>query len=204
MPLYFMLHNNERFQSLIRPALAACWRQRSFDPCCSLRLALADDFERFVTENHIRPEEMTMLRIRPDTLFDRDLWRMATGEVLLAAAAEVPEIPTAEETLVRLLGDEPSITHAYHGTSGLIFGGGWYRPDHAGINDRADVERLADFLSSLPWEGRTDADLDMLSESGREADLRDELAYARAALPPLQAMYQRARAHHQIIICETI
>src|SRR5262249_21044760 len=47
MPLYFLLHEATRYQTLIRPALSASWRQRSFAPCGMLREALAREVAHF-------------------------------------------------------------------------------------------------------------------------------------------------------------
>src|SRR5262249_17781924 len=65
MPLYFMLHDAERFKTLIRPALAASWRQRSFTPCLKLQTALAVETARFFTENRVGEDESILLRVGP-------------------------------------------------------------------------------------------------------------------------------------------
>jgi hypothetical protein len=203
MPLYFMLHDAERFETLIRPALAASRRQRSFAPCEALRSALAAAIEQFVSNNRIRPEELILLNLRPDMPFNQNTWRMLAGEVLLAAADEMPEVPDVEESLVHRLGDDPSIQQAYHGTHALCFGGGWYRPDHAGYNDLGDVRRLADFLSSVDpdaWTG------DFRPGDGPICmdERYDDLIYTRQGLKTLTDLYSLAKTGRQLIVCEEI
>ena len=121
-----------------------------------------------------------------------------------SGAAETPEIPAAPETLGQLSRADSTIAHAYHGTRGLVFGGGWYRPDNAGYNDRDDVNRLASYLGSLDPERWTTADLGPPNAGEAEDERQDELNFARAALASLHAMYERAMAEGQIVICETI
>jgi hypothetical protein len=202
MPLYFMVHDAERFGALIRPALAASWQRRSSEPLRSLQFALREDFERFVSENRIRREELMVLGLQPQAPFNRDIWQTVAGEVLLAAAADVPEIPDAEETLVRILGEDPSIRQAYHGSRGLCFGGTWYRPDHAGYNAPDDVLRLANRLSSidharfqvtLPGPNQTDED-----------EQQEEWAFTCQAFNQLATVYDRARTRGQLIVCEVV
>jgi hypothetical protein len=202
MPLYFMVHDAERFGALIRPALAASWQRRSSEPLQSLQFALREDFERFVTENRIRREELILLGLQPQAPFNRDIWRTVAGEVLLAAAADVPEIPDVEETLVRILGEDPSIRQAYHGSRGLCFGGAWYRPDHAGYNAPDDVLRLANWLTcidharfqdKLPGPNQTDED-----------EKQEEWAFTCQAFNQLATVYDRARTGGQLIVCEVI
>jgi hypothetical protein len=156
-----------------------------------------------MADNHIRLEEMMLLNVWQNTPFDRDIWRMIIGEVLLAAAAEVPEIPDVEETVAGLLGDDPAIRQAYHGKYGLCFGGGWYRPDFAGYNQPSDVQRLAEYLASVDPDAWTVAeavgDVRLCSDERRE-----EFAFGRQAFKMLVALYCRARKAGQLIVCEDI
>jgi|SRR5262245_32032866 len=202
MPLYFMLHDAERFDALIRPALGASWWQRSIEPLRSLQLALREEVERFVTENRVRREDLVLHSLHPRMPFDRNTWRIIAGEVLLLAAAEVPEIPDVEETLVRLQGEDPSIHRAYHGTHNLCFGGAWYRPDHAGYNATDDVLRLANWLTSIDL----DRFQDKLSGPSQtdENEQQEELAFTTQAFKQLAAVYDRARTCGQLILCEVI
>jgi hypothetical protein len=202
MPLYFMLHDPQRFHGLLSPALAASWRQRRFDSCEQLRTELSAELSRFVEENRIRREDLFLFRAGPSIPFGRDLWRVLIGEVLLCAAADVPEIPAAVETLRRLLPSDDRIIQAHHGTHPLVFGGGWYRPDNAGYNDRADIARLLKFLQELQPASWTIADFGPWREGESEEQRRDELEFARAALPSLCALHERAMKNEQLIICE--
>jgi hypothetical protein len=210
MPFYFMLHDAERFHKLIRPVLAASWRQRSFAPCTALRSALTAETRRFLGENRIQDEESMLLRVSPELPFAREMWRYLVGEVLLVGAAELPEIHVPEETLRRILhpgSDESAIRprfapiqQALYGTRDLVFGDGWYRPDHAGYNDRDDTSRLCDYLCEMDAVNWTVAELAMATE--RES--AEELEFARQALTRLRALYQGAREDRQITVCEQL
>jgi hypothetical protein len=198
MALYFMLHDAERFETMIRPALAESRRQRSLAPCIALRTALATDIEAFISQNSIPRENLMLYQVRPEMQFEPNIWRMLVGELLLAAAGEVPEVPDVEASLVGRLGEVQSIRQAYHGSQDLCFGGGWYRPDHAAFNDLADVRRLAGFLESMDpdsWTGEDSAPLD---------ERLDDLTYARQGLTCLTAIYARARSANRLIVCEEI
>src|SRR5262249_52766664 len=168
-----------------------------------LQLALREEVERFVTENRVRREDLVLYSLHPRMPFDRNTWRIIAGEVLLLAAAEVPEIPDVEETLVELHGEDTSIHRAYHGTHTLCFGGGWYRPDQAGYNDTDDVMHVACWLASIDpntWSPNR------LSGHGytQEEERQEELAFTSQAFKQLTAVYDRARTRGQLIVCEVI
>jgi hypothetical protein len=212
MPLYFMLHDAERFHRLLRPALGASWRERSFGPCVAIRTALEANLTKFLSENRIGREKSLLVRVGPDTPFDRALWRFLVGEVLLVGAAEIPEIQLAPETLCCLLSPGCSlemqvsrtqytlIEQAFRGARDLIFGGGCYRPDHAGYNDQDNVLHIANFLSKPEPEHWEAAQLACLLEN--EEEQIDELQFARAGLAELRKLYEGAQARSQIIVCE--
>src|SRR6516164_7163015 len=151
MPLYFLLHDAARFHEALRPALAEAWRRRSFEPCRALCSALAPAAVGFAERYHTGHDEPLLAQVaRGGVPFDRDFWRLLVGEALLYGAASVPEILTAPDTLCRLLaaGSESApIRQAHFGSRDLTFGGGFYRPDAAGLNDVADVARLAEYLT---------------------------------------------------------
>ena len=92
MPIYFLVLDADLFHRLITPALAASWRQRSFGPChdlCVLLLPTVLDWrDRYPTGGG----EPLPARVVEGLPFDRDLWRLLVGEVLLYAAVEVPEV----------------------------------------------------------------------------------------------------------------
>jgi hypothetical protein len=99
MAEYFLCLDAETFLRRIRPALAASWRQRSFDPChclCNELLPAANDYtHRYYTGG----EETLVARVAQGLPFERLSWRLLVGEVLLFAAEEIPELQSNAETL---------------------------------------------------------------------------------------------------------
>src|SRR5436305_14667382 len=106
MSLYFFIHEAERFASVIRPALAASWAQRSFVPCRPLHEALLPEVRSFQDRFHAGHDEPLLCRLEQELPFSRAAWRLLVGEVLLYGAAEIPEVATVPETLTRLLAPE--------------------------------------------------------------------------------------------------
>jgi hypothetical protein len=216
MSTYFLLHDAEFFHRQARPALAACWRQRSFAPCRSLWAVLLPAAAAFAERYHTGAEEPLLARVESGLPFDRDVWRLLVGEVLLYAAKEIPEIETAPDTLACLLapaiyneGSHVSarfapIQQAHYGVRDLVFGGGYYRPEHAGWNDVDDVARLADFLASVDPGQWTVQDLAPLRGMSGDEERADELEFAREWFPDLEALYRQASAQKQVVVCETI
>jgi hypothetical protein len=148
--------------------------------------------------------------------FDRACWRHLVGEVLLYGAAELPELEIAPETLCCLLAPEPyregivprerlaPIQQAHYGARDLVFGGGYYRPEHAGYNDSDDVARLAAYLAAVdPTRWRV-ADLANLREMTDETERLEELEFAREWFPALCELYQRAGECNRVVVCEMI
>jgi hypothetical protein len=145
--------------------------------------------------------------------FDRTIWRSLAGEVLLYAAADVPELPAIFEPLDLLLAAEkvesgprdslPPIRQVRLGSRDLVFGGAVYRPDQAGFNDRDDVRRLASYLRGIDdatWAPVDLADLPDLDEEERDA----ELDFAREGLALLRGLYHRAEESGQVVVCELL
>jgi hypothetical protein len=207
MPIYFLLHHAVSFQQSIRPALTAAWRRRSFEPCRSLCTSLAPAAQTFAERYHTGSDESLLVQIGAGSVaFDRDLWRLLVGEVLLYAAAAVPELQTAPDTLAWLLGggqERPPIHQAHFGSRDLVLGG-YYRPDAAGWNDTADVARLADYLAAIDSSRWSIAHLAGLREFADDQDCADELEFARAVFAPLRELYQQARQVGQVVICEVL
>jgi hypothetical protein len=215
MPLYFLLLDGDRFEKETAPALAAAWRQRRFEPCRALCAGLHPAVRAFAERYHTGPDEPLLARVgREEVPFDRDVWRLLAGEVLLYGAADIPEFQTAEDTLTYLLApDEPGrgplprersapIVQAHHGSCDLVLGA-FYRPEHAGYNNRDDVARLADYLSGIDagrWRPEDLAGLPGLDEEDRA----EELAFAGECLAALREMYERARAAGQVVVCEML
>jgi hypothetical protein len=203
MPLYFLVHDAERFHRLIAPALAESARRRSFAPCRDLAAELATAVSEYSRRYHLGDDEPLLMQIEHGQPYDRRLWTHLAGEILLFAAADVPELQTAPASLGRLIGDDLA-RRAYRGSHDLAFGGRPYRPDHAGFNDAADVARLADALAAAdPAAWSADA-LSGLPGLDADDDRADELEFVREWFPTLHDLYARAKAAGQVIVCEEL
>jgi hypothetical protein len=207
MPLYFLLLDGARFEGSVVPALAAAWRGRSFTPCRPLCASLLPAVREFAERYRTGADEPLLGRVaREEVPFDRNVWRLLAGEVLLYAATDIPEFQTAEDTLTYVVAPESNdgtapIAQAHHGSRDLVLGG-YYRPEQAGWNDHNDVARLADYLGGIDvgrWRPDDLAGVPGLPEEDRE----DELAFAGECLAALHEMYERARAGGQVVVCET-
>ena len=215
MPLYHMLLDARLFHEEISPALAASWRQRSFAPCLTVREKLLSAAETFSSRYHLGGDEPLLVKIRKDLPFDRNLWKLLAGEMFLFAASEIPELQIAPETLLCLLAPAyyrttsvsreqfAPIQQALYGARELNFGGKFYRPEHAGYNDIADVCRLADYLAEQRPDQWTPADLQELKDV-EAADRAEELDFVREWYPALCDLYERARQREQIVIIEAL
>ena len=213
MPLYFLVHDALRFQEVLRPALAASWRQRSFAPCFNLGALLAPEVRAFQERYYLGQDEPLLSKLE-ELAFDRHLWRLLVGEVLLYAAAEIPEIPTAPETLTCLLAPDsfartnPSREHfapiqqAHFGTRDLTFGAAIYQPERTGYNDLADVTRLAAYLEAIDPQSWTTSDLEPLPELASDEDRAEELELVREWFAPLRGLYRQASERDQVIVCD--
>jgi hypothetical protein len=212
---YFLLLDAAGFEGRLRPALAECRRRRSFGPFAATAAELAAAARAYAARYHTGHDEPLLARVGPELPFDTLLWRTLVGEVLLFAAAELPEFQTCPDTLGRLLapgrprpGDVPrerlaAVWQAHAGSRDLTFGGAAYRPESAGYNNAADVARLADDLATVRPEAWTpDALLDLPGIS--DEDLGDELEFAREWFPALADLYRRARDRGQVVVVESI
>jgi hypothetical protein len=216
MPLYFLLLSETLFRKRLRPAMAASWLQRSFEPCRSLCAETLPSARAFADRYHVNLEQAIVGNLAAGMAFDRDLWTALVGEVLWFNASEIPDIPTAPEALCCLLapdrfalGDVPRdqfapIQQALYGTRDLVLGGRYYRPDQVGYNEAADIARLADYLASIDPQRWTPNDLVALKELTDEEERADELEYVRDWFPALCELYQRARQREEIVVCEII
>src|SRR5205085_1303275 len=113
---------------------------------------------------------------------------------LLTPAALDLELPRPES---------PPIVQVHRGSRDLHWGG-FYRPDHAGYNDVADVVRLSTYLEQQRPEDWRAADLASLEELPDEVDRLEELADLRAWWPALVEMYRRATDENLVAACEEI
>jgi hypothetical protein len=214
MPPYFFLLEAAWFHKELKPALAACWRQRSFQPCQALCAQQAGAARRFAETYHVPLEGSTIFAVAEGLPFDRNLWRCLAGELLLYGAKQIPEIQAAPETLSLLLapGFPPTpsgaregfapIQQVHFGSRDVVFGGGYYRPEQAGLNDVTDVRRLGDYLGSVNPDAWRTADLAPIPELADEEERAAELEFVRDSFPALRQLYERARERNQVVICE--
>lgn len=198
------------------PALTASWRQRSYKPCQDICQQLIPAAQTFSARYCLGEDSLLLLEVAAGLPFERHGWRCLVGEILLIGAAEIPEIETAADSLCCLLASEQyrkenpardqfsPIQQIHHGASDLAFGSAIYRPEYAGWNDRADVQRLAQYLSSVDPGTWTAADLRHHRELSDLSDRADELEYVRQVYPALRKLYHHAAEKQQIVICETI
>ena len=216
MPLYFLVHDAALFEGTIRPALAASWAQRSFSPCRSLWETLRPTVASFTERFRLDAEEMLLPKAGKDLPFDRGCWRLLVGEVLLCAAANIPELQTMPDTLSCLLTPESGggedmrrdrftpIQQVHYGTRYLTFGATCYRPDRVGINNCEDVARLATYLAEVRPNNWTPEQLASLRGMADDGERADELELAREWFPAFQALYRQAEDRKQIVICELL
>ncbi len=208
---YFLVLDAALFAEQIRPALAAAWRRRSFEPCRSVCSALLPAARAYAEHYHTGPDEPLLSRVLAGLSFDRTFWRSLVGELLLFGAAEIPEFQTCEETLLQLLApgcdlskprpELPPVLQAHRGSRDLTFGVAVYRPDHAGYNNREDVARLADYLASIQPE-RWSATALAQREGINAEDAGDEIEFAREWFPVLADLFRRVRDRSQVLIHE--
>ena len=212
MPHYFYVIPAGRFEAEIQPALAAAWRNRTFEPCRELCDRLAAAAEGFALVHRIDPDAMFIAQVAAGTPFSKAAWRSLAGDLLMVSASLIPEIQTVPETLCCLLApdrlrgprirrDFAPIEQAHLGSRDLSFHGGFYRPEHAGWNDRADVARLADYLTAIDPRAWTPDQPTPLAEITAE-DRQEELEFAKQCLQNLTILYQSGRGH--VIVCEEI
>jgi hypothetical protein len=214
MPDYFLVYDPAVLDGQIRPALGLAWRQRSFSPCAGLCRALTAAAREYARLYHINLDETVLAHV--ETLpFDRALWRTLAGELLLFGAWEVPELPVPAATLALLISSEQSperpanradyqsIHQSLYGSRELTFGPVVYRPDHCGLNDAADVARLAAVLAAVRPETWRESDLAGLPDLD-EADRADELELAREWFSALVDLYSRTASRSFSLVLEQI
>jgi hypothetical protein len=214
MPLYFLLHDGAILHGTIAPALADAWRQRRFAPCqvlCERWLPVA---RSFADQYHTGGGDPLLAAVLGGLAFDRTLWRSLAGELLWYAAIEVPEVPMAIEALTGLLApgrtgtarDRETATpieQAHYGAHDLRFGPICYRPDAVGINQPANVANLSNWLASVdPRMWTTDALVG--PDAANDADLAEELDYARQCFDALRGLYGRAAEKNWDVVSEVL
>jgi hypothetical protein len=211
-----MLLDADLFYRRMHPALAASWQARSFDPCRAFCSELAPAALVFTERFHTGPDEPFLCKVARGLPFDRNYWQLLVGELLLYAAAEIPEIQTAPETLCCLLAAETyregrvararfaPIQQAHYGARELLFGSRCYRPEHAGYNDTEDIARLSSYLAAQAPHAWRLADLADLRDITDEEERQEELDFAREWFPALCDLYRGASTRGQLIVCETL
>jgi hypothetical protein len=216
MPIYFFVQEAAYFHHQIDPALAACWQQRSFEPCRQLCKMLRPAVLAFAERFYTGPDDPLLSQVEQGLPFDRDIWRCLVGEILLYSARDIPDIQTAPDTLCSILAPEhyleentpradlAPIQQAHFGTRDLVLGGRPYRPEHAGWNDVADVARLAQYLETIDPTFWTLADMALLQGMSDDEERAEELELVRDWFPDLQNLYRQAEENRQIIVCEEI
>lgn len=212
---YFLVLDAELFEGRMRPALAASWRRRSFEPCRALCASLLPRVEDFTSRYHVGEGEPLVAQVARGLIFHRDFWRALAGELLFYGADEIPEFQTCPDTLCCLLAPEQyqegaiprerfaPIQQAHFGTRDLTFGGIAYRPDQCGLNEPDDVRRLAAWLAAVdPGQWRPD-DLARMPDLAEE-DRVEELEIARDWFGPLRDLYVRAAEKRQVVVRECL
>lgn len=214
MPHYFLVHDADRFLNDIRPCLTAAWRERRFEPCRKLCVALAPELTDFHVRYHAAWEEPLVAKVARGFPFDRHCWRLLVGEILIYAAAEIPEVFVAANTITCLLAPDQigakansrslcaPIQQALFGAHDLTFGNSCYQPERTGFNDIADVARLAEYLADVDPVVWSEVDLLRLPELATAAERLEELDLTREWFDQLREMYVRAHASGQVVICD--
>jgi hypothetical protein len=205
---YFYTISANRFHEEVQPALAASWASKSFIPAQILCRNLSLDTRKLWPHVNDSAGEPLVQRVAEGMAFRPDVWKLLVAEVLLYSAVELPELETPILSLSAVFGqvlvdkrtDFGPLQQAIQGSQDLIFGSGYYRPEHAGWNDHNDVARLATWLNSIQPSSWS---LELLCEVPG-AEREEELAYIREWFPELTAAYNRAATTDLIVVCEEI
>jgi hypothetical protein len=210
---YFYVHSADEFHNLLQPALVASWQDQGFSPCqdlCSQLLSRVRSGREFYEPAEDAP---LLSAVSRGVGFTRSRWKLLVHELLFYGACDMPLLESSCETLCRLLGPaHPSqerhqfvpIQRVHFGTRDLRFGGGYYRPDHAGFNEVADVRFLSDYLDGINPQTWDSCGLAGLEGFEDEEALQEELQLAREWFPGLCELYRSAATKDQIVICETL
>jgi hypothetical protein len=216
MSLYTMLLDATLFHRDIVPSLAACWRQRRFAACQPLCVSLLPAARSFAAQYHVAWDDLLLPKVAQRLPFDRHYWQLLTGEILMIAATEIPEIPVSADTLCALLASEfrpdelpprarfEPVHEALFGARDLAFGDKLFRPEHAGYNDTDDVIRLAGYLGSIDVAAWSPDRLAALPGLLEDADRAEELEDIRQWFPAFAELYHRAAGAGQIIVAENL
>jgi hypothetical protein len=210
-----MLFDATLFRRIV-PPLAESWRRRSFEPCRELCVELLPVAEVFGTRYHIAHEDLLLSRAAGALPFDRHYWQLLVGEILMVAAAEIPEIEIAPATLCTLCGVQPGpdavtqraefapIQQALYGKRDLSFGTKTFRPEHAGYNNVDDVKRLAEYLGAVDTAAWSADALRSLPGPADAEDREEELAQTLDWFSLFVDLYRRSADAGQVIIAEIL
>ncbi len=202
--LYFYLLPAPFFHGTLRPALTASWARRDFASCRPLCAELSAKE---------LPADCLIRQVPAGLPFSRHAWHGLIGECLLFGSIDLPRLQTSLETLSCLLAHDQApaselardrfapIQQTHLGSRDLHFGG-YYRPEHAGYNDRADVARLLAYLQAqdpAQWQAEQ---LTPLPELATAEERAEELAHARDWWPALVELYERAAREDLVVVCE--
>jgi hypothetical protein len=195
----FLVHDADFFRGRLSPALAHCFRQRSFVPLANLTGDMREAVEAAALRDRLTAGEKPIFLRFAQFRFSRRLWRHIAGELLLHTAIDTPAFPLAPELLAIFLPAE-LVERLHRGSRELTFGRVPYRPEAAGIHDADDVAELAKTLTTIDAETWS---ADRLAET--EPDERaEELEYARQRFADLRAMFESAKAGGRVIVCEEV
>jgi hypothetical protein len=204
MARYFLLLDADVFHDRLRPALVVAWRTRHFAPCVEVCQQLLGQAHAFAERFHLGSEEPLLAAVaRGDVPFDRLLWQHLAGELLWFGAADIPDVVTDCDTLSSVVRDT-RVRDVCFGCQDLTFGGGFYRPDHAGWSDVMQVSQLAAFLAGVrPEEWAADS---LVGQPGlmTPEDCEEELEYIRQWFSALVEMYRQAAVRRQVMVVEEV
>jgi hypothetical protein len=207
MFIYFYILERFYFHDVMQTPLSQSHRVRSFGPCLDLCRYLLE-------KNSAISKDALVHAILSGLPFDRVFWHGLIGECLVYGAEDIPRLSTAPESLCCLLAphfvvqldgpraDFPPILQVHFGTRDLKFGSGYHRPEHAGLNDEDDIERLTTYLEKIDPAAWKPRDLEPLASFPDDEQRAEELADVRDWFPSLVELYQSARARDQVVVCE--
>ncbi len=206
MPLYFLPIDADLFHQEIVPALSASWKQRRFAPCRPLCDRLRPAAQAFLDRYGPGSAPPLVCQDVAALPFGRAVWKYLVGEILLYSVADLPDLPTAPDTLACLVGVDYSwwIEQAHFGSRDLVFGRALYHPGRAALNNRTDVDRLTAYLASIDPDTWTADALLPLTDLPTAEDRAEELAFARECLDALRTLYAEARRQRQVVVCENL
>jgi hypothetical protein len=194
-----MVHDRQRLEDRLTPAIAQSFQRRSFEPLKRLARELAPSLEQLGRRFHLTADEQPLFARCGDLRFDRRTWRHLAGECLFYTAEETCEFPIAEELLARFV-SPTLVERLIRGSREILFAGVPYRPISAGLHDRADLAEIVDRLGSIDDRVWTEEPLVHVPPDERA----DELALARQGFAELRRLFESAYDRDCVIVCEEL